>query len=153
MSWDRIKNKPAQALEFAAVHDDFAWRKHHASRFGVLKNARRKYADDSLSRAFESNVDSIPHLFSGSNRVSQENPEYGAARFVVVWYDDEEWAILCNPTTAAIIKSASISEFKREKKGAADRIRYMQRLMDEAEASDKLSLTKVASRISITGNP
>ena len=126
MSWERVRNNPYQALEFAAVHDNFAWRRHHASRFGVLRGKAQKYASDSLSRAFESELDSIPKLFKGVNRISHEHPEYGRARFAVVWYEGEEWALLCTPNVAAIIESSLVSEFKREKKNADQMVQYLQ---------------------------
>jgi hypothetical protein len=148
MCWNMARNKPLQALEFAAVHDNFAWRKHSSSsRFGVLKNNPQKYANDSLSRAFESEEDSIPQLFLGNNRVVRAKPEYGSARFAVVWYSDEEWAILCNSQEATIIEASLISGFKREKDGAAERINFLQRLFERVEPSVRIPLYQVPQRI------
>lgn len=147
MNWDRVKNKPFQPLEFAAVHDNFAWRKHHSSRFGVLKSKGQKYASDSLSRAFKSELDSIPQLFVGRNRVSRENPDYGPARFAVVWYEDEEWAILCTPKIAALINSSLITGFKRERDGAQQRMRFLEGVLANVEISEKIPLSEVVIRI------
>ncbi len=48
LSWDQVRNKPSQCVKFAAVHDNFAWRKHHASKFGLLKNQQARCADDTF---------------------------------------------------------------------------------------------------------
>ena len=104
LSWDNVRNLPVKPLEFAANHENFAWRKHSGgSRFGMLRNDPQKYANDSLTRSFESNKDSIPLLLSSQNRVVHNHPEYGQVRFIAVWYDGEPWAILCNPYEAIVM--------------------------------------------------
>jgi hypothetical protein len=149
ISWDLVSNKPDQCAEFAAVHEFFAWRKHHASRFGLLKKSKKKCADDSLSRAFESREDSIPALFSPEgNRVLKDHPEYGRPVFAVVWYADEEWAILCTADEATLINSSLISSYRRQKEGAQKRRREIQELWDLSPISLRKPLNSVASFIS-----
>jgi hypothetical protein len=109
LSWSSVRNKPNQCAEFAACHENFAWRKHHSSRFGQLKGKNKGCASDSLSRAFNSDKDSISLLFTDGNRTLNEHPEYGRPLFVVVWYEDEDWAILCTQNEAALISSGLIS--------------------------------------------
>lgn len=118
LSWELVRDKPNQKAEFAACHDNFAWRKHHASRFTRLSNA------------FHSKQDSIPILFSGGNRTSREHPEYGEPRFAVVWYDDEDWAILCDSREAVLIPAEDIRKFKRQEERASERIQYIRGLFD-----------------------
>ncbi len=151
LSWSRVSNKPAQCAEFAAVHENFAWRKHQASRFGLPKNKNAKCADDSLSRAFTSDKDSIFKLLSPEgNRTLRDHPEYGRPKFAVVWYEDEDWAILCTANEATLIESSRISEYAREEEGAPERIRVIQEIWDSTEQSLKLPLSQVSSHIVTT---
>lgn len=131
LSWELVRDKPNQKAEFASCHDNFAWRKHHASRFIQLSNA------------FHSKKDSILILFSGGNRTSREHPEYGEPRFAVVWYEDEDWAILCDPREAVLIPAEDIRKFKRQKDGASERIQYIRRLFDLASENLRRQLGNV----------
>ncbi|MCF6282580.1 MAG: hypothetical protein L3J28_10320 [Candidatus Polarisedimenticolaceae bacterium] len=121
-------------------------RKHHASRFGLLKNKKSKCADDSLSRAFTSNEDSIHKLFSPEgNRTLRDHPNYGRPIFAVVWYED--WAILCTSQEAVLIQSDHICNYSRKEDGAHERIREIQRLWETSEQSLKLPLNQVNENI------
>lgn len=83
LSWELVKDKGM--VEFGAHHDSYSWRIHLPQwRFNSLHNA------------FHSPTDSIPLLLTAGNKVSNDNPNWGKARFAAVWYDDEDWAILCN---------------------------------------------------------
>lgn len=149
LSWSMVSNKPNKCAEFAAVHENFAWRKHHASRFGQLKNQNQKCADDSLSRAFTSSDDSILKLFSPEgNRTLKIHPEYGKAKFALVWYKDEDWAILCTSQEAVLIHSNLISNLKRIEKGAKKRIIETQKIWDSSNQNLKFPLSRVAFNIS-----
>ncbi|MFP8966118.1 hypothetical protein ACKC9G_06045 [Pokkaliibacter sp. CJK22405] len=155
-NWNVIKNNENECLEFAAVHEHFAWRKHAASRFGVLKNPKdgeNKYASDSLYRAFSSNKDSIQKLFSEEgNRTYKKNPEYGLPIYAVVWYESENWAILCNKDYAVLCSSEEIKKFKRakdnndveNKKDVLETINY---LWNSSVEENKISLSKIVEII------
>jgi hypothetical protein len=148
LSWKRVENKPEQCAELAAVHEHFAWRKHHSSRFGLLKNQKSRCANDSLSRAFESLQDSVLELFSpAGNRTLRDHPEYGPPKFAVVWYQNEDWAILCTATEAVLIDSSRISGYPRKKEGAAERIAVVQELWDSCSASLRIPLARVQQHI------
>jgi hypothetical protein len=147
-SWSDVRNKENECAEFAAVHSNFAWRKHHSSRFGQLKNNTKKCADDSLSRAFSSDLDSIRQLFSPEgNRTLRDHPEYGPPKFALVWYESERWAILCTENEAVLVSREEVSSFKRVQEGASERIRLIQSLWDSSDQSTKVSLTQVAALI------
>lgn len=148
LAWNRVSNKSAECAEFVAIHENFAWRKHHSSRFGQLKNKQQKCADDSLSRAFSSDNDSVLQLFSPEgNRTLRENPGYGRPKFAIVWYKKENWAILCTATEATLIESNRISSYRREEGGANERIREIQAIWDSSDQSLRLPLNQVSSRI------
>lgn len=148
LTWSNVRNKEDECAEFAAVHECFAWRKHHSSRFGQLKKGPKKCADNSLSRAFTSDEDSIHQLFSlHGNRTLRDNPDYGSPKYAVVWYSTEPWAILCTAHEAVLIPTSAISEYKRVREGAEERIQVMQRLWDSAESSLKVPLSQVAGLI------
>jgi hypothetical protein len=147
LTWSLVKNLPNQCAEFAACHENFAWRKHHSSRFGQLKGGQKKCADDSLSRAFRSDQDSIPLLFGEGNRVMKNNPEYGRPVFVAVWYEGEQWAILCTSSEATLISTSDISEFKRSKERAAERISFLRRLWEASDPKLRIPLSSVGERI------
>ena len=147
LTWSNVRNKREQCVEFAACHENFAWRKHHSSRFGQLKNQAKKCADDSLSRAFISEQDSIPLLFSSGNRVLERNPEYGTPKFAVVWYADEDWAILCTRSEATLIASSEIRDFKRTKEGAQGKLAFLTGLWESSDPSLRRPLTEVATII------
>lgn len=100
-----------------------------------------------MTRAFASDRDGILVLFAGGNRVMQDHPEYGMPRFAVVWYEDEDWAILCSPTEAALIPSAEIADFPRQRERAAERVQAVQRIWDESDRTLRIPLTEVARRI------
>lgn len=149
LAWNRVRNKPSQCAEFVVCHENFAWRKHHTSRFGQLKNNRqRRCADDSLSRAFESAGDSVLTLFSpNGNRTLRDHPEYGLPLFAVVWYEDEDWAILCTSTEAVLIRSTEISGYRRQVHGASVRIQVIQHIWNASDPSLRVPLRQVSARI------
>jgi hypothetical protein len=148
LSWQAMSNKVATCAEFAAVHENFAWRKHHASRFGLLKKQKAKCANDSLSRAFRSAEDSVLQLFSPEgNRTLRDHPKYGQPKFAVVWYEGEDWAILCAPNEATLIESSRISQLPRKENGAAERIRMMQELWRASDPALRIPLDQVLQRI------
>jgi hypothetical protein len=147
MNWSMVRNLPDRCTEFAACHEDFGWRKHTSWRFGQLRNSHKKCADDSLTRAFTSEQDSIPLLFGEGNRVMKKNAQYGRPLFVVVWYEGEEWAILCTASEATIIKSSEISDFKRSKEGVTERVAFLRRLWDASDSAQRIPLLTVANRI------
>lgn len=147
LCWNLVRNLPVRPLEFAANHENFAWRKHAASRFGILKNHPQRYASDSLRRAFQSEKDSILLLFSNQNRVIRANPEYGAAKFIAVWYEGEPWAILCNHQEAIVIDSTLISNFPRQVENAPERYSYLLNIWGRSQNSDRVPLNQVAEHI------
>jgi hypothetical protein len=148
LSREAVSNKVATCAEFAAVHENFAWRKHHNSRFGLLKNQKGKCANDSLSRAFRSAEDSVLQLFSPEgNRTLRDHPNYGQPKFSLVWYEDEDWAILCTPNEAKLIESSPISNLPRKEDGAADRVRMMQELWGSSDPALRIPLDQVLQRI------
>ena len=152
LSWCLVRNKPAECVEFAVVHENFAWRKHHSSRFGLLKNQQQRCANDSLSRAFASTNDSVIQLFcTEGNRTLRQHPEYGRPMFSVVWYASEEWAILCTETEATLIESRLISTYPRAEAGAHNRVEVMQRLWASTDESLKVPLGHVLMRIAQHG--
>lgn len=147
LSWDLVRNLPVKPLEFAANHEHFGWRKHAASRFGILKGDPRRFASDSLTRAFQSGKDSISLLLSNRNRVIQNHPEYGQANFVSVWYDSEPWAILCNQHGAIVIDSSLVSAIPRQIENADERYEYLLEIWERSNNSDRLPLAQVCSHI------
>lgn len=100
-----------------------------------------------MSRAFTLKQDSIPLLFSVGNRVMKAHPEYGAPKFVVVWYTDEDWAILCTANEATLIHASTIREFKRQEAGAQDRMNFLSNLWESADSSLKKPLMEVVNAI------
>ena len=149
LSWSRVSNKPSQCAEFAACHENFAWRKHtnRVHKFGWLKD-QQECANDSLLRAFTSDKDSIPLLFSSEgNRTMREHPDYGLPRFVLVWYDDEDWAILCTSNEAVLIQSSQIANYVRQREGAQDRLRVIQRIWEATDPSLRIPLNRVKEYI------
>lgn len=150
LSWSIVRNKPAECCEFAVVHEGFAWRKHHSSKFGLLRGQNQRCANDSLSRAFASAEDSVAQLFSPEgNRVIRIHPEYGRPRFSVVWYASEEWAILCTAAEATLIESRLISGFPRCEAGSRERICLIQRIWDSSDPSLRVPLNQVLGRVSV----
>jgi len=148
LSWGAVSNKVATCAEFAAVHENFAWRKHHSSRFGLQKNQKGKSANDSLSRAFSSAEDSVLQLFSPEgNRTLRDHPKYGSPKFAVVWYKDETWAILCTSSEAVLIESGRISNLPRQEEGAGEIILMMQELWSASDPTLRISLSQVLQRI------
>lgn len=148
LTWSNVRNKMEECAEFAAVHTDFAWRKHHSSKFGQLKKGPKKCADNSLSRAFTSDEDSTHQLFSADgNRTLRDHPDYGSPKYAVVWYSSEPWAILCTPEEAVLIPASEISDYKRVRSGARERIQVMQSLWDASEHSLRVPLSQVAELI------
>tara|TARA_R110000744_G_scaffold359009_1_gene466211 strand:- start:1913 stop:2371 length:459 start_codon:yes stop_codon:yes gene_type:complete len=148
ITWSDVCNKENECAEFSAVHTDFAWRKHYSSKFGQIKSSTKKCADNSLSRAFATNEDSIHQLFSpNGNRTLKDHPEYGLPKFAMVWYSSEPWAILCTSNEAVLIPTVEISSYKRVKEGAHDRIQRMQRLWDASETALKIPLSQVAGHV------
>lgn len=151
LSWSRVRNKPSQCAEFAVCHDNYAWRKHHASKFGRLKNQRQLCASDSLSRAFTSDEDSILRLFSEvGNRTMRAHPEYGRPHFAIVWYDDEKWAILCTPNEAVLIQSSQIAGYGRKSEGVQARLRVIRRIWDASDQSLRIPLNQVITLLQNT---
>jgi len=147
LTWSLVKKLPNQCAEFAACHENFAWRKHHSSRFGQLKSGQKKCADDSLSRAFGSAQDSVPLLFGEGNRVMKKNPKYGRPLFAAVWYEGEQWAILCTASEATLVPTSEISEFKRSKEGAAEKIAFLRRLWEASNLALRIPLLSVGERL------
>lgn len=147
LSWNLVRNLPVKPLEFAANHENFAWRKHAASRFGILKSDPQKFASNSLTRAFQSDKDSISLLLSNRNRVIQAHPEYGQAKFIAIWYDGEPWAILCNQHGAIVIDSSLVSTIPRQTENASERYEYLLEIWERSGNSDRLPLDQISSYI------
>jgi hypothetical protein len=149
LSWEYVRNKPAKCAELAAIHENFAWRKHGASKFGRPRKKNLPCADNSLSRAFTSNEDSILKLFSDEgNRTTKDHPEYGRPVFAIVWYKDDKWAILCTENEAVLIHSNKVDHYSRKEEGALERIREFEVLWNNSEQSLKIPLDQVSMLIS-----
>jgi len=77
----------------------------------------------------------------------KKNPKYGRPLFAAVWYEGEQWAILCTASEATLVPTSEISEFKRSKEGAAEKIAFLRRLWEASNLALRIPLLSVGERL------
>lgn len=120
VGWRFVVDRPDEPLEFGACHVHYGWRRH-----GLMGQKFK-----SLTAAFQSEKDGLLLLLQaiGGNRTSSANPERGVALFASVWYPDQDWAILCDPTRVTLVRRAQVESLaicKRRNDAVVEQLRSL----------------------------
>ena len=105
LSWSKIIDRENEKVEFGSCHENYAWRPHD--------NLNHKF--DNLQSAFNSNKNSIRLLLQHprGNQNARNYQERGRAIYVAVWYENSDWAILCNASHATLVSSNPLKSLSR----------------------------------------
>lgn len=106
-NWANVIDREDEKVEFGACHENYPWRPH--------RNDNHKFS--SLSNAFNSEKNSLIQLLQNprGNQNARNYKARGKALFAAVWYQDTEWAILCDNRYATIIPSSEMKKLSLNK--------------------------------------